>query len=110
MAKSVPINQLSLDAYLAQHKWCVRHRRLDCRCGRTHKDFSDFEALILQVMCYRAAGRVPATVTWISIQLLIEYGINLTERTIRNHMYRLTEKGKVIHVGWGLGYQLAAIQ
>jgi hypothetical protein len=108
MAKQIPDNQLSLDEYLARHKWCARHRRLDCKCGRTPQDFSDFEALILRVMRYKASGRAPVTPMWISIQLLIEYGIDLTDRTIRNHMRRMMQQGKVVHVGHLSGYRLAA--
>lgn len=111
--KSAPPNQLSLDDYLAQHKWCKNPRHMvhckDCKCGRTPQDFSDLEEKIMRVMRYQASGRSPVLPAWISIQLLIDFNIDLTERTIRNHMHRMADRGKVVRAGYRAGYRLASM-
>jgi hypothetical protein len=112
MKRTPPPNQLTLDDYLAQHKWCKNPRhihRKDCRCGRTPQDFSDLEEKIMSVMHYQASGRIPVSPVWISIQLLIDFNIDLTERTIRNHMHRMADSGKVARAGYRAGYRLASI-
>lgn len=112
MKHPIPANQLSLDDYLTQHKWCRNPRhihRKDCKCGRTPQDFSDLEEKIMCVMRYQCSGRSPVSPVWISIQLLIDFDIDLTERTIRNHMHRMADRGKVVREGYRAGYRLAAL-
>jgi hypothetical protein len=109
MKRPIPAGQLSLDDYLARHKWCNRHRRLDCRCG--HKPKAGYRAAIdskiLDVMRLRANGRVAVSSEWISIQLLIEHEIDITSRAIRDHLKAMATRGFVIKEGYCGGYKLA---
>ena len=106
--KKIPPNQLSFDDYLARHRWCGKHRRLDCNCGRKRQDFRELEEAIIQVMRYRASGRVAVSSEWIAIQLLIDYGIDRTGRSVRYQLSRMRDAGKVIQAGNRGEYKIAA--
>lgn len=93
-----------MDDYLAQHKWCSRHRRMDCTCGRKRQEI---EEQILLVMRQQASGRVAVSSEWIAIQLLIDYGIDRTGRTVRYTLTRMREAGKVIQSGSKGEYRIA---
>lgn len=100
----VPSNQLSFDDYLAKHRWCGKHRCMDCRCGRKRQEIDE---QILLVMRQRASGRVAVSSEWIAIQLLIEYGIERTGRTVRYALMRMRDAGKVIQAGSKGEYRIA---
>lgn len=106
--RPVPAGQLSLDDYLARHKWCNRHHRLDCACGHKAKPGyrESIETKIIEVMRLHAAGRVPRSSEWISIQLLAWHGIDRHRQTVLNHLQAMERRGLVTKKGRRGEYQL----
>lgn len=104
--------QLSFDDWLHNRRWCGKHRRHDCPCGRkpNPQQTQSFESAILAVMQLRAGGRVPVSSQWIAIQLLIEYDIDRTRRTVLYHLKAMETRGVVVKAGCCGEYKLVNFQ
>lgn len=100
--------QLSFEDWLSNQRWCNKHHRHNCPCGRKPNPqfHASFESQIIAVMRLYADGRVPVSSQWIAIQLLIEYGIERTERTVRNHLHTMAKKGDVVFHGRLRGWEI----
>lgn len=88
-------------------KYCKRHKRYGCKCGRKRKNYADIDTKILcAVQAMQRRGlRVSPTylVAWLPDEVA-----SRSARQLYRDMKRLKSQGKIIHLGNDGGYRAVA--
>lgn len=88
------------------HRYCNRHHRYNCRCGRKCNDYTALDEQIVSVLRTSAGGRVPVSTIYVQARLSAFYDIFRSERQLRRDLNRLVQKQCVVRQGERGGWYL----